>query len=187
MTMFGDKIFTPRLTLRKITTDDLPLLVSWSNSDSAHGQFLTPDKLSMESGQEKIASGVFWNDKNKTFFIQRRDTTPMGTITYWLRSEKCECAVIKVKITAPELRGQGYGTEVQKYLIIHLFDRLRLDEVEMYTDINNKAQQRCLGKLGFELIESLAYDDHQVRRLGHLYRLPKQRYETFPLYRYHYE
>jgi hypothetical protein len=67
MTMFGDTIFTPRLTLRKITADDLALLVSWSNSDSAHGSFLTPDKLSMAAGQEKIASGVFWNDKNKPF------------------------------------------------------------------------------------------------------------------------
>jgi RimJ/RimL family protein N-acetyltransferase len=95
--------------------------------------------------------------------------------------------VIKIKITTPEQRGKGYGTEAQKYLIINLLDRLRLDEVEMYTDINNKAQQRCLGKLGFELIESLVYDDHQVRRLGHRYRLPKQRYLTHPIYRYHYE
>ena len=187
MAIFGDNIFTPRLNLRKITADDLALIVSWSNSDSAHGPFLTPDKLSLEAGQEKIASGVFWNDKNKTFFIQHRDGTPMGTITYWLRSEKNECAVIKVKITIPEQRGKGYGTEAQKYLIINLFERLRLDEVDMYTDINNKAQQRCLSKLGFELIESLAYDDHQVRRLGHLYRLPRQRYQSHPVYRYHYE
>jgi len=187
MAIFGDNIFTPRLNLRKITADDLALIVSWSNSDSAHGPFLTPDKLSLEAGREKIASGVFWNDKNKTFFIQHRDGTPMGTITYWLRSEKNECAVIKVKITIPEQRGKGYGTEAQKYLIINLFERLRLDEVDMYTDINNKAQQRCLSKLGFELIESLAYDDHQVRRLGHLYRLPRQRYQSHPVYRYHYE
>lgn len=187
MTIFGETLFTPRLRLRKITADDLPLLVAWSNSEDAHGPYLTPDRLNLETGREKIESGAFWSEKNKTFLIERRDGTPVGLINYWLRSEKRCCAVIKVKITEPDQRGKGFGTEAQKYLILNLFDRLKVEEVEMYTDINNKAQQRCLGKLGFDLVESLTYDDHQVRRLGHLYRLPEARYHHHPVYRYHYE
>ena len=57
----------------------------------------------------------------------------------------------------------------------------------MYTDINNRPQQRCLAKLGFSLIESLGYDDHQVQRVGHLFRLDAAAFSRHPLYRYHYE
>jgi RimJ/RimL family protein N-acetyltransferase len=64
---------------------------------------------------------------------------------------------------------------------------MKLAEVEMYTDINNKAQQRCLQKLGFQLVQSLGYDDHQVHRLGHLYRLGNEQYQLHPVYQYVYE
>ncbi len=187
MTLYGESIYTPRLRLRKISADDLEMLVAWSNCTRANGPFLTPDKLTIETGRQKIESGVLWSEKNKTFLVERRDGTGVGTITYWLRSEKQHCAVIKVKIALPEERGKGYGTEAQKYLILNLFERLKVGEVEMYTDINNKAQQRCLHKLGFELVDSLTYDDHQVPRLGYLYRLPIARYQSQPIYHYHYE
>jgi len=92
-----------------------------------------------------------------------------------------------VKIADPEQRNKGYGTEAQKYLIIHLFSRLKARSVEMYTDINNRPQQRCLTKLGFELVETLNYDDHQVKRVGHLFRMDVAHFSNNPVYRYHYE
>jgi RimJ/RimL family protein N-acetyltransferase len=92
-----------------------------------------------------------------------------------------------LKVALPEERGKGYGTEIQKFLIIYILDRLRVPAIEMYTDINNKAQQRCLDKLGFELIESLTYDDLHKKRIGHLYRLTAERYHTHPIYQFHYE
>ena len=49
-----------------------------------------------------------------------------------------------LKISEPEMRNKGYGTEAQKYAIIQLFTRMKLQRVEMYTDIDNQSQQRCL-------------------------------------------
>ena len=188
MTLFSEIIFTPRLKLRRMTLKDIPLLARWSNSREAHGDYLSPEYMSEEACREKLESGQTWTPNSKCFLIEvKQEELSIGTIHYWLRPEKDECAVAKVRIAEAAERGKGYGTEAQKYLIINLFDRARVTAVEMYTDINNKAQQRCLHKLGFELIESLGYDDHQVHRLGHLFRLASEKYREYPVYQYHYE
>ena len=187
MTLFSETLFTPRLKIRRINNGDLPFVVSWSNNKEAHGNYLSPEGMTEQTFMERLESGVFWTEKNKFFMIESRDGTPIGTIHYWLRPEREECAVAQLKIAEPGQRCKGFGTEAQKYLIINLFERAKVKQVEMYTDVNNMAQQRCLAKLGFELIESLSYEDHQVARLGHLYRLQQSRFQQYPVYHYHYE
>jgi RimJ/RimL family protein N-acetyltransferase len=185
--IFGDKIMTPRLRMRRLTEDDLPLFVAWSNSDVAHGEFLTPDRIDAQGGREIINSGVCWQEQNRVFLVELRDAGPIGTLRYWFRPERRSCAVMAVKIAEPGQRNKGYGTEAQKYLIIYLFLRMKAQSVEMYTDINNKSQQRCLIKLGFELVETLHYDDHQVMRVGHLFRMNAGNFFNNSEYQYHYE
>ncbi|CAG37090.1 GNAT family N-acetyltransferase [Desulfotalea psychrophila] len=187
MTIFGDVIYTPRLCLRKITEDDIKLLASWSKSTTAHGPYLSVENLTEESLRNKFENGGLWSETNRTFLVELREGTPLGIIHYWVRPESKESAVIKIKLSDPKQRGMGYGTEAQKYLISNLFQRMKMSEVRMYTDINNKAQQRCLNKLGFELSESLTYDDQQVTRLGHLYKLHSAQFQLCHIYQYHYE
>lgn len=185
--IFGDKILTPRLELRRIVERDLPLFVAWSNSEIAHGEYLTPDCIDKQRGSESIASGAYWNDENRVFFIELKEDKPIGTLHYWRRSEQKSCAVMALKISEPEMRNKGYGTEAQKYAIIQLFTRMKLQRVEMYTDIDNISQQRCLKKLGFQLIDSLNYDDHRIQRVGHLFRIDAATFSNTPIYQYHYE
>lgn len=187
MTFFGDVIYTPRLCLRKITDEDIEILVTWAKSKTAHGPYLSPENITEESLRSKLDNGALWTENNKTFFVELRGGSPLGIIHYWIRPECKESAVIKVKISNPLLRGKGYGTEAQKYLVMNLFQRMNMKEVRMYTDINNKAQQRCLDKLGFELIDSLTYQDQKVTRLGHLYKLCSSKFQRCPVYQYHYE
>ncbi len=173
--------------MRRLVEGDLPLFLAWSHSDTAHGEYLTPERIDVRDGRETIASGACWQEGNRVFLIELKDAIPIGTLRYWLRPERRSCAVMAVKIADPEQRNKGYGTEAQKYLIIHLFSRLKARSVEMYTDINNRPQQRCLTKLGFELVETLNYDDHQVKRVGHLFRMDVAHFSNNPVYRYHYE
>lgn len=185
--IFGDKLLTPRLCLRRIHEEDVSLLVEWSNSREAYGDYLTPERLDLQSGLSQISSGMLWNNENKVFLVELKDGSAIGTVHYWLRSECKKCGVIALKISDPGKRNNGYGTEAQKYVIINLFERQKLDAVEMYTDINNLAQQRCLKKLGFELVDTLSYNDCQVSRIGHLYRLDQATYSKTHCYQYHYE
>lgn len=179
---------TPRLRLRKVEEGDLDQLIAWSNSAEAYGAYLTPERLDERQGWAAYESGALWNEEHKLFIIELKENwQPIGTLHYWLRSEKKNCAVMALKITEQDWRNKGYGTEAQKYAIAQLFNRLKLDRVEMYTDINNGAQQRCLRKLGFELVESLCYDDREIKRVGHLYRIDSRSFATTPMYHYHYE
>jgi RimJ/RimL family protein N-acetyltransferase len=185
--IFGDKLLTPRLSLRRVYEEDLQLLVDWSNNQEAHGDYLTPEGLDREMALSQIATGRLWNDENRVFLVELKNGLPIGTVHYWLRSEYKNCGVMALKIADPKNRNSGYGTEAQKYVIINLFERQKVEAVEMYTDINNLAQQRCLKKLGFELVETLSYEDHQVNRVGHLFRLDVTMYSKSLYYQYHYE
>ena len=187
MTIFGSIIRTPRLHLRKVESSDIPLLASWSNSVVAHGYYLTPDRISVEQGYAEHAAGQHWNDQSRTFIIEMKSSLPIGTIHYWLRPEQKWCAVMALKIAESSYRNRGYGTEAQKYIIIHLLRQMKLTRVEMYTDIDNLPQQRCLKKLGFEQVESLQYEDGGVNRTGFLYRLDVERFNRTPMYHFHYE
>jgi RimJ/RimL family protein N-acetyltransferase len=181
------KIYTRRLLLRKIEAEDIPLIAYWSKSPQAHGNYLSMENLSESQGFHLLESGALWNHNSRTYLIELREGIPLGTIHFWKRPEDKTTAVMALKIAEPSHRNMGYGTEAQKYLIMHMLERMAIDKVEMYTDLENVAQQRCLLKLGFKMVESLTYEDQKVLRLGYLYRLSQVMYAAHPLYRYHYE
>lgn len=179
---------TPRLRLRKVERGDLPLLVEWSNSKEAYGDFLTPECYELEKTAQDLKNGILWSEQNRLFIVDLKESEiPIGTIHYWIKSENKKLGVMAVKIALPAYRSSGFGTEAQKYLIKHLFERVRLTQVEMYTDVSNLSQQRCLIKLGFDLVESLQYEDAQVKRTGHLFKLSAERFTNTPIYHYVYE
>lgn len=188
MSLYGDTLYTRRLALSKIQETDIPTVVAWSRSETACSSCLTPEHYNAEQMRKQVASNVFWNDKEKMFLVTTKDDKQaIGTAHYWQPAGGGNTATMALKVALPEERGKGYGTEIQKFLIIYILDRLRLSAIEMYTDINNAAQQRCLHKLGFELVESLVYDDRHEKRTGHLFRLTADRYHTHPIYQFHYE
>lgn len=188
MSLYGDNLFTRRLTLAKIRERDLPAIVAWSRSKTACGPYLSPENYDVEQMRGQIRSGVFWSDLEKMFLVKlKEDDRPIGTAHYWQAMGRRETVGISLKVAVPEERGRGYGTEIQKFLIIYILEQLPVEAIEIYTDINNIAQQRCLNKLGFDLIDSLVYDDQQVRRTGHLFRLTSEQYHAHPIYQFHYE
>lgn len=186
--LLTEQLYTRRLLLRRIRETDLPLILAWSNSKTAFGQYLTPECYEPASLSDHFRGNAFWNRHDKTFLIETRQTgKPIGTIHYWLRQSQADTAVISVKIAVPQERCQGYGTEAQKFLIIHLFKQVGVKKVEMYTDIDNLPQQRCLKKLGFTISDSLTYEDCNVVRTGFLFRITEPVFRENAIYRFHYE
>jgi RimJ/RimL family protein N-acetyltransferase len=187
MSHFIEKLYTNRLLLRRVRQSDLVLLVKWSHSQDSYGDYLSPEFFELHQLQQKLDAGVFWNRDEKVFLIERRDAIPLGTIHYWRPSGKVDTMTVSVKIADACERNKGYGTEAQKFLLIYLFENIGAKRVEMYTDIDNIAQQRCLKKLGFRLMESLTYEDRHVKRTGNLYRLDASNFCEELIYRCHYE
>ena len=187
MNFHDNRIFTRRLLLRKIEAEDLALFVLWSNSREAYGDYLTPERLTEVEAMEQLSSGFLWNSISKTYLIALRQGPAIGTIHFWLRPERRRTAVVALKIALPEYRLQGFGTEAQKFLVIYLFERVGVERVEFYTDIDNHAEHRCMQKLGFEIADTLTYEDQKVARTGYLHRLDLLGFQRHPYYRYHYE
>ena len=188
MSLYGDKLFTRRLALAKIRENDLPAIVAWSQSKTACGSYLTPEGYNVEQMRAQIRSGVFWSDLEKMFLVKLKENDqPIGTAHYWQATGGKNTIAMALKVATPEERCKGYGTEIQKFLIMYILEQLPVEAIEMYTDINNTAQQRCLNKLGFELIESLIYDDQREKRTGLLFRLTSRQYKSHPIYQFHYE
>jgi len=188
MSLYGDTLFTRRLALAKLGEDDLNTIVDWSKCRKACGSYLTPENYNLEQMRKQLASGVYWNENEKLFLVKTKDEElSIGTAHYWRPSSGVKSVTIALKVALPEERKKGYGTEIQKFLIMYVFDRLSIESIEMYTDINNIPQQRCLKKLGFDLSESLTYDDLKIKRTGHLYRLTFEQYQKHPIYQFHYE
>ncbi len=152
------------------------------------GNYLTPEKYNLDQLQLKWQLNALWNDQEKQFIVElKKPVRPIGTVHYWLAPGKRDTIAMALKIAEPQERGKGYGTEIQKIVIMYLFEHMQAKVIEMYTDINNIAQQRCLQKLGFELVESLVYDDRQQKRTGYLFRLNIHDYLIYPFYKYNYE
>jgi RimJ/RimL family protein N-acetyltransferase len=188
MSLYGDKLFTRRLIMRKIQDQDIPVVVAWSQSETACGAYLTPGNHDMEQMRQQIHSGIFWSDMEKMFLVElKEDGRPVGTAHYWRSPSRQNAVSMALKVAVPEERGKGYGTEIQKFLIMYILDQHLAGAIEMHTDINNIAQQRCLQKLGFDLVESLVYEDQQKKRTGHLFRLTARQYLSHPIYQFHYE
>ena len=183
----SNKIFSNRLLLRKLECNDLQILLNWSSNADAYGDFLSPEFFEKEDIEQKYASGFFWNYGEKFFLIEKKDGQAIGTLHYWIPVDKTDTAVAAVKIAEPTERNKGYGTEAQKSLIIYLFEKVKIKFVEMYTDLDNLAQHRCLQKLGFSMIETLTYDDRGISRTGNLFRINNSQFSHHPIYRYHYE
>lgn len=119
--------------------------------------------------------------------VYLREEKPIGSIRYWTVSGQSNAAIMSVKIAKQSSRNKGYGTEAQKFLIKHLMENENIEQVQMYTDINNISQQRCLIKLGFEVQEALQYQDQNIMRDGLLFTLSLQNFIRHPIYRYHNE
>ena len=188
MSLFNNQLYTTRLCLRKLEESDLPLIVGWSRSAEACGAYLTPENYDVLQLQQQLQADALWHDHEKHFLVELKETgKPIGVVHYWQPPGKRDTVTMALKVAEIGERGKGYGTEIQKFVIIYVFEQLQMQAIEMYTDINNKPQQRCLTKLGFELIESLNYDDQQEKRVGHLYRLTMSQYKKQPVYQFHYE
>ena len=184
----NNNFLTKRLNLRKIKKEDVSLLYEWSNDNSTYGDYLSPTPLSKKEYLEKFQSDYFWNDKSKTYLIELKENPePIGLMHYWIKPEDNKVAMVALKIASAKNRSVGYGTEAQKGLVKELFEKYKFDSIEMLTDINNIAQQRCLKKLDFENIETKQYKDVEVQRQGFVFSLSLKKYKNSGVYIFYYE
>ena len=176
-------IYTEQLVLTQVEKLDVGFLSYCLSSSEARGPFLSATPIEPWRVEKKRLSGAYWNDDSKTFIIKlKKAQTRIGIFHYWIKPNDRSTAMYAVQIAVAEQRNLGYGTEVQLAAIKSLFRIPSIENIEVYTDMNNLAEVRCLEKLGFRYCESKTYLDMNIERTGNLYRLTRtdrQKMESF--------
>jgi RimJ/RimL family protein N-acetyltransferase len=170
-------LYTNRLILSRVDKLDLGFLSYCLNAPEAHGAFLSTTSIDPKEIEERFVRGAYWNEDSRTFIIKlKQNRIRIGMFHYWTKPNDRLTARYTIQIAVSEHRNLGYGTEAQLAFINALFLQTHLMNVEVYTDMSNKAEVRCLDKLGFRHCDTKTYMDMEVERTGNLYRLTRDEY-----------
>ena len=136
----------------------LPILHQWFNDVDFVGEFEPFDQDSL-AGLEKWFDGM---SGSQTYFIQKKDGTPVGTISYF---KSKDCTGIGYMLV-PEERCKGYGSEAVQMMVDYLFLHKDIVRIQAETHPDNLGSQRVLEKAGFTKEGIIRRSFLQPRRLS---------------------
>jgi RimJ/RimL family protein N-acetyltransferase len=138
-----------QVTLRPVTEDDLAWLASLRNGPAATGPHEWHGWTDPGWIRRRWAESGLLGDGGGTLIVLH-GADRVGEIS-WRKVQTGPNAfswAIGIGL-APEFRGRGYGSEVQRLLVRYLFAHTQVNRIEATTEITNVAEQRALEKAGF--------------------------------------
>ncbi|HAP96510.1 GNAT family N-acetyltransferase [Epilithonimonas hominis] len=149
-------IFTERLTLRKITIDDIDNIFQLdSNPDVMKYVGVPPVKLKEESAKmiENIINQYKNNGTGRLAVIEKESNQFIGWCGIKLLTDEVNGFKNVYELGyrfLPEFWGKGYATESALASLDLGFNQLNADKIYAYADIGNESSNHILTKLGFE-------------------------------------
>ena len=149
-------IFTERLTLRKITIDDIDNIFQLdSNPDVMKYVGVPPVKLKEESAKmiENIINQYKNNGTGRLAVIEKESNQFIGWCGIKLLTDEVNGFKNVYELGyrfLPEFWGKGYATESALASLNLGFNQLNADKIYAYADIGNESSNHILTKLGFE-------------------------------------
>jgi len=146
---------TARLTLRKLTDDDLQAIFALRTNEDVCRYIDRPilkDTDATQSFIDRIKNGY---NANNTYYwvITLKETGDLiGTICLWNIAADETTAEIGYEML-PRYHGNGYMQEAMASVIDYSFDVLRLHAIEAFTHKDNARSRHLLQKHGFILCE----------------------------------
>jgi len=158
-------VSSPPVTLRPVTTADLPLIAAWGEDPQIQSHF----------------GKVFATDAERQEFIRQRSHRER----FAMAIELANCGLIGVievvnlnrhersgelcmYIGQEQYRGCGYGTSAAELFLAFAFDCLALERVYLRVARSNLRAQRCYHKTGFHARGSLRPSPRQPERTEEL-------------------
>jgi RimJ/RimL family protein N-acetyltransferase len=142
----GDKV-----RLRRVRADDAELLERWQSKKYV-GEFNDFGTQAGSVGERTQKTGPVPVQGGTLIVELEANRLPIGTVG-WREvryGPNPESVAWQIGINLiPDARGQGYGSEAQRLIAVHLFATSRVNRVEAMTDVDNVAEQRALEKAGF--------------------------------------
>jgi RimJ/RimL family protein N-acetyltransferase len=145
----GSSVVDDQVILRPVAEDDLELLERLLTDPEATGEH------EWHGWQDTRWLRRRWDEngllgEDRGILMAAREGEAIGFVS-WGEIKvgyQSSCWMIGISL-APEARGHGYGTEVQRQLARYLFLHTQVNRVEAATEITNVAEQRALEKAGF--------------------------------------
>lgn len=134
-----------KVTIRRFEEKDVPNKVKWINDDR-NNQFLHYDiPLILEKTH-------WWYLKNQTLTNRYDAVIECDGIPVEIIGLMNICdgkAEYNVTLGEPEYKGQGIAKKASDILLKYAFNELEIDEVYLYTEIENVVAQHLFEKCGF--------------------------------------
>jgi len=175
----------PRVSIRPVAYDDLPLLCRWWNDPTVMKE-VRAEKLKPTLEQIREQAWPVWRAPSPSQyheFIICRNNTPIGEIGYVFENVEKGIVSVDIKIGEPSLWGQGLGTEAMRVFVNYLFSQENIFHITAQPGEWNKRSIRIFEKLGFvetsrEMVAANDYFDGgvgitMVIDRGHFKPLPK--------------
>lgn len=145
---------TPRLRLRAITREDLPIFVRWFNDPEVTQHLANVWPLSIEDEEEwfqRVRARAQWERPLGIEVREKRGWVLIGNTGFhridWLN----RWAELGIVIGEKTYWNQGYGTEAVQAMVAIAFTLLNLNRVQLEVyDFNHRAR-RAYEKAGFRL------------------------------------
>lgn len=145
---------TPRLILRAVYESDWQRILHLRSDPQANAMVNRPSSKTKEDAIAFIKNAEGNNAADKLAYwgitLSEIDEV-LGSICLWNFSEDRKTAEVGYELSV-ESQGKGYMTEAMQAVLDFGFAELGLTTVEAFTQSNNAASTRLLGKFGFDLL-----------------------------------
>lgn len=150
-------LFTPRLALRQLKTDDGQALVALRSDDVVNRYLDRPKAVILPETCEfinKINSGIIKNELFYWAITLINDDKLIGTICYWnINADRSE-AEIGYELD-PEYHGKGLMREAMAKVIEYGFQTASFKVITAYTNVDNHSSIKLLERTSFNIDQNL--------------------------------
>lgn len=101
--------------------------------------------------REKLAS-----QSTRIYIAEDSDDSPIGQVRFERRTP--DIAQVSLAVM-PAVRGKGYGKAMLAGAVQHVFNELKVNQVDAFVKIDNEPSLRLFAACGFKYQEELVIDD----------------------------
>lgn len=136
-----------KITLRKFEKTDIPKKVEWINNPE-NNQFLHYDIPICVEKTEKWFDSHEGEDTRFDAIIEA-DGVPVGTIGLLSIDRKNSKAEYYIAMGETDYKGKGVAKQASWLILAYGFEKLCLNRIYLFTEVENEAAQRLFERVGF--------------------------------------
>lgn len=165
-----------KISIRKFQETDIPYKVKWIN-DAENNKYLHYD-LPLREDKTLLWFRNLQNKKNRVDYTIIFEGEPAGLIGLLNIDDKNKKAEYYICLAGECFKGKGIANVASDFLIRESYEKLGLNRIYLYTEIDNIRAQRLFEKIGFMkeglLKNDLIYNGRKIDR--YIYGLDIEEY-----------